>query len=75
MILDDMDEPLELELEPGDEAYADEVDVEELLDDDLALEEEDASDYDDLLSDPYLQELAKILEDQQHNLDNAGALE
>lgn len=72
MIIDDLDE---LPLDEDAEAYAEDVDLDELLDDDLTLEDEDEQEDDELLSDPYLQELAKFLEDQQHNLDNAGALE
>lgn len=72
MIIDDLDE---LPLDEDAEAYAEDVDLDELLDDDLTLEDEGEQEDDELLSDPYLQELAKFLEDQQHNLDNAGALE
>lgn len=73
MTFDDLDE--ELPIVEDTEAYAEDVDLDELLDDDLTLEDEDEQEDDELLSDPYLQELAKFLEDQQHNLDNAGALE
>lgn len=68
MIIDDLDE---LPLDEDAEAYAEDVDLDELLDDDLTLEDEDAVEDDDLLTDPYLQELDKLLDEPY----DVGALE